>query len=125
MTRNSNNLYAKNTSTDGTGYSNYYASWVTKEKIDLANYTKIIFNGEFKAPNSSNMKVIFVNNNVTTGNSYNQAYSYELCNDTKEQLVVNIPEENKNGSYYIMVSAVNSNGNSHSEFTLNSAYLEK
>ena len=125
MTKNTNNLYAKNTSTAGIYNSNYYASWITKNKIDLTNYKKIIFNGEFKAPDSSRIGVILVDNDVTTGNAYEGSYEFFLQGDSKEQIIVEIPEENKNGSYYIMITAANSNGDSHSEFTLNSTYLEK
>ena len=125
MTRNETNLYAKNTSTANIYNSNYYASWITKEKINLTNYTKIIFNGEFKAPGNSGLGVLLINNNVTTGNAFDGTWICQITANTNNQLIAEIPEENRNNSYYIMITARNSDGNNHSEFTLDSAYLEK
>ena len=127
-TKNTDNLYALCTSTADTGNSNYYASWETNNTINLSGYSSIIFKGIFKAPSSTQITICILSRKVSTGEDWT---SFSLCTYTlwnvssTNQLTFNIPEQCRNNPCCILISAQNSNGNIHSEFTLNEVYLEK
>lgn len=46
-TRGKDYLYAKNTSTENYANSNYYPGWITNNPINLTNFSKIVFEGNF------------------------------------------------------------------------------